>query len=100
MQNLTRDGSEFSRCEVQESIFSKISLSNSDMSGPELFPNFCVEITEQDVFLMLVSVSLPAGNKRHIQWGKLGEVYKEMIYNVWSGCWEAPEGWSVPGHNC
>lgn len=80
MQNLTRDSSEFSRCEVQESIFSKISLSNSDMSGPELFPNLCLKITEQDVLLMLVSVSLPAGNKRHIQWGKLGEVYKGMIY--------------------
>lgn len=76
MPNLTRDGSEFSRSEVQESVFSKISLSDSDMSGPEWFPNLCLEITEQDVLLMFVSVSLPAGNKRHIQWDKLGEVYK------------------------
>lgn len=76
LPNLTRDGSEFSRREVQESIFSKISLSDSDMSGPEWFPNLCLEITEQDVLLMFVSVSLPAGNKRHIQWDKLGEVYK------------------------
>lgn len=80
MQNLTRDGSEFSRCEVQESIFSKISLSYSDMSGLESFPNLCLEITEQDILLMFVSVSLPAGNKRHIQWDKPGEAYKGMIY--------------------
>ena len=81
MPNLTRDGSEFSRSEVQESVFSKISLSDSDMSGPEWFPNLCLEITEQDVLLMFVSVSLPAGNKRHA-WNSKEQERKALFTGV------------------
>ena len=50
------------------------------MSHTELFPNLCLEITELDVLLMFISVGIPAGNKRHIQWDKLRKIYRGMIY--------------------
>lgn len=59
--------------------FLKSSIRDSDVASPELCPNLCLEITELDVLLIFVSVSLLAGNKKHIQLDKL-RVYNGMIY--------------------
>lgn len=70
------------------------------MVSTELFPDLGSEITELDVLLMSISVSIPAGSKRHVQLDKLRRFYKRVIYKCVvrqlgnSKGWYRTLGWS------